>query len=400
MEEQINTQQEPYRRNFANRPAEVFGQDMTIQHQPIERPAQVFHPLPTPTGPAPYHLSLSSVLPPEQIESIRTSGRLIFHTTGDTGGIKSPEPQQITMAHMGREFDNPDPLTHPAFFYHLGDVVYYYGEAKQYHSQFYEPAIHYAAPIFAIPGNHDGDVFDERVPSLAAFVDNFCAITPHHNKEAGDALRDTMTQPNVYWTLETPFATFIGLYSNVPEGGQLDDDQIAWFEAELTEAPTDKALIIAVHHPVYSADTHHSGSRYIGELLNAAIAKTKRIPDLVLNAHVHNYQRFTRQLDGRSIPYIVAGAGGYWHLHEVIRQDSGAKIDVPFFISDMEVTLENYCDDRHGYLRFEVTPETITGTYFAVPRPQEPWSAPSLEIDRFVLDLKTHQITQQGPSVI
>ena len=398
MEEQIDTQQAYRERNFANRPAEVFGQDMTIQNQPIERLAQVFHPLPTPTGPAPYHLSLSSILPPAQIASIRASERMVFHTTGDTGGIKSPEPQLITIEHMGRDFDNPDPLTHPAFFYHLGDVIYYYGEAKQYHSQFYEPAIHYAAPIFAIPGNHDGDVFDETVPSLAAFVDNFCASTPRHNKEAGDALRDAMTQPNVYWTLETPLATFIGLYSNVPEGGKLDDEQIAWFEAELTHAPTDKALIVAVHHPVYSADTHHSGSHYMGELLDQAITKTGRKPDMVLTAHVHNYQRFTRQLDGARIPYIVAGAGGYWHLHDVIRQDSGAKINLPFFIADMGVTLENYCDDRHGYLRFEVTPQTITGTYFAVPRPQESWSAPAREVDRFTLDLKTHQITQQGVS--
>lgn len=391
MEEQIHAQQQ---RNFANRPAEVFGQDMTIQHRPIERPSQVFHPLPTPTGPAPYHLSLSHILPPEQIERIRTSGRLVFHSTGDTGGVKSPEPQLITIKHMEKDFDNPDPLTHPAFFYHLGDVVYYYGEASQYLSQFYEPAIHYPAPIFAIPGNHDGDVFDETVPSLAAFVANFCASTPHHTKEAGDALRDAMTQPNVYWTLETPFATFIGLYSNVPEGGKLDDQQIAWFESELAQAPTDKALIIAAHHPIYSADTHHSGSHYMSKILDEASTKTGRKPDIVLTGHVHNYQRFTRQLDGASIPYIVAGGGGYWHLHEVIRQDNGEKITTPFPISDMGVTLENYCDDRHGFLRFEVTAQTITGTYFAVPRPQESWSAPATPVDTFTLDLKTHQLTQ------
>src|SRR5215470_13264858 len=109
MEEQTDTPQAYRGRNFANRPAEVFGQDMTIQHEPIIRPAQVFHPLPTPTGPAPYHLSLSSVLPPDQIASIQASGRLVFHCAGDTGGIKSPEPQLITIDHMGRDFENPDP---------------------------------------------------------------------------------------------------------------------------------------------------------------------------------------------------------------------------------------------------------------------------------------------------
>lgn len=392
MEEQIHTHHKHHGRHFANRPAETFGQDMPVQHRPIVRPAQVFHPLPRPTGSAPYHLSLSSILPAEQLESISSSGRLVFHTIGDTGGVQSAEPQQIVMEHMDRDFNDPDPLTHPAFFYHLGDVVYYYGEARYYQAQFYDPASHYPAPILAIPGNHDGDVFDETVPSLAAFVDNFCSPEPRHMKEAGDALRDAMTQPNVYWTLEAPFVNIIGLYSNVPEGGRLDDEQIAWFEEELARAPIDKALIIAVHHPIYSADTHHSGSLYIGEILDQAITKTGRKPDLVLTAHVHNYQRFTRRLDGWYIPYIVAGSGGYWHLHEVIKQDHGAKVDPPFFISDMGVMLENYCDDRHGYLRLEVTPKTITGTFFTVPRPQEPWSAPAREADKFILDLREHQL--------
>src|SRR5579859_3522441 len=286
-------------RDFADRPGVVHHDTITVQREPYHPyPVRQFRPLPTPPGPAPYHLSLAETLPPERIEQIHAAGHVVFHTVGDTGGVESPEPQVIVMKHMEQDFAGSDPSVQPAFLYHLGDIAYYYGEASQYYPQFYEPAEHYPAPIFAIPGNHDGDVFNEAVPTLTAFLNNFCAPTPRHNKEAGDALRDAMTQPNVYWTLETPLATFIGLYSNVPEGGKLDDEQIAWFEAELTQAPTDKALIIAVHHPVYSADSHHSGSHYIGELLDQAITKTGRKPDLVLTAHVHNYQRFTRQLDG------------------------------------------------------------------------------------------------------
>src|SRR5690348_17748218 len=34
----------------------------------------------------------------------------------------------------------------PAFLYHLGDVVYYYGEADRYYEQFYEPYKGYDAP--------------------------------------------------------------------------------------------------------------------------------------------------------------------------------------------------------------------------------------------------------------
>ena len=52
-----------------------------------------------------------------------------------------------------------------------------------------------------------------------------------------------MTQPNVYWTLETPFVTFIGLYTNVPEGGWMDNNQIAWLQSELTAAPQNNSLV-------------------------------------------------------------------------------------------------------------------------------------------------------------
>ena len=44
----------------------------------------------------------------------------------------------------------------PSFFYHLGDVVYNFGEAAYYYDQFYEPYRNYPAPILGIPGNHDG----------------------------------------------------------------------------------------------------------------------------------------------------------------------------------------------------------------------------------------------------
>ena len=66
----------------------------------------------------------------------------------------------------------------PAFLYHLGDVVYFNGDESQYGPQLYEPYAHYPVPIFAIPGNHDGDNSDDlSVPSLSAFVLNFCSPT-------------------------------------------------------------------------------------------------------------------------------------------------------------------------------------------------------------------------------
>ncbi len=380
-------------------PSRRFGRVIPPSQAPIIRQQasaatqQKPQPLPAPTGAAPYHLSLDQVLTPAAMQTIQSSGRLVFHIVGDTGGVKTPQDQEIVATHMEQDFAASDPAARPSFYYHLGDVVYYYGQAADYYGQFYEPYTHYNAPILAIPGNHDGDLIDTSVPSLAAFVENFCSTQPHLSTEAGDSARDTMTQPNVYWTLETPFVTFIGLYTNVPEGGWMDADQVAWLHSELSAAPQNKALIVAMHHPIYSADTYHSGSAYMSGILDQAIQTTGRVPDAVFAGHVHNYQRFTRTLNGRAIPYIVAGAGGYWNLHTMQTAPGGGAIQTPYPVPNEEgVILESYLANRHGYLLMEVDGTTLKGQYFSVPRLQESWSAPAQLVDSFTLNLQTHEL--------
>ena len=360
---------------------------------------QPFRPLPAPTGAPPYHLALANVLPPEQIQSITDAGRLVFHIVGDTGGIKTPVPQMNVAQQMEKDYNSSAVDSYPAFFYHLGDVVYFYGEAEEYYPQFYEPYSSYQAPIFAIPGNHDGDLSRDmeaqNIPSLAAFVTNFCTSIPHHTADAQEEPRHAMTQPNVYWTLETPLVTIVGLYTNVPEGGQLDDDQISWLEAELQQAPADKALIVAMHHPIYSYDDHHSGSPYMHRVLDAAMQQASRMPDAVFAGHVHNYQRFTRQLNGRSLPYIVAGAGGYHNLHHVPQSLKNPPQPLPFTVPEEEgVVLETFCDDQFGFFRLEVTADTLKGDYFTVTGYQDPYlGQDAIHYDAFTIDRKAGTVT-------
>ena len=364
-----------------------------VRHQFAEAAKQPSQPLPKPTGASPYHLALDQVLPAATMQAIQSAGRLVFHLVGDVGGIKAPQEQEIVAMHMVQDLAAPTPSARPVFFYCLGDIVYYYGQAGDYYAQFYEPYMHYDAPIFSIPGNHDGDIdpSNPSAPSLAAFVENFCAAGPHLSSEAGDSGRDAMTQPNVYWTLETPFVTFIGLYTNIPEGGWMDNDQIAWLQAELKGAPPDKALIVSMHHPIYSLDTYHSGSVYMGTILDQAIQESMRTPDAVFAGHVHNYQRFTRSLNSRDVPYIVAGAGGYWNLH-YMQKVNGAAIQAPYQIPGEDVTLASYCDNYHGYLLMEVDKQTLKGQYYSVPRPQASWNAPAQLVDSFTLNLQTHKM--------
>ena len=356
-------------------------------------PPAVFQPLPKPTGTAPFHLDLKTVIPAALYDQINSSKKMIFHIVGDTGGVKNPADQQIVADHMEMQFDKQHPLQDPLFFYHLGDVVYYYGKASEYNSQFYEPYKFYPAPIFAIPGNHDGDIDPTDVSkpkSLDAFVRLFCAKKAALPPEAGDTARSTMTQPNVYWTLVTPLAYIIGLYSNVPEGGEIRADQEQWFINELKNAAKErssKAIIVTLHHPPYSMDAHHGASTKMQQLLDNSFTQSGVLPDMVLTGHVHNYQRFTRTISGRQIPYIVAGAGGYWHLHNVNTGTSAIKTPVktPF----KNVVFEKYSEDRHGFLRLEIDMQLkqLTGNYFTVPRMQESWKAAPVLFDSFVLDL-------------
>lgn len=288
-------------------------------------------PVPSPRILQP-RINLADVVDGPFIKAISQAGKIIFHAVGDTGAAKVTGP--VTEARvadlMVADLAAGGPLT-PAFFFHLGDVVYHFGEGQFYYDQFYEPFRGYDRPIFAIPGNHDGMVFGPhvdvpKIPTLQAFLRNFCGAAPGPSPDAGGLVRSVMTQPGVYFTLDAPFVSIIGLYSNVlegpgvisSEGGQypVSDDQLNFLAAELTRLKParqagERAVIVAVHHPPLSVDAKSGGARGLSNDIDAACQKAGMWPDAVLSGHAHLYQRFTRQVDGRQIPYVVSGSGGF-----------------------------------------------------------------------------------------
>jgi Calcineurin-like phosphoesterase len=350
-------------------------------------PPQVFQPLPAPPGQPPYRLELKDVIGAEACSAIEQHGVLVFHAVGDSGGVTAPQPQQIVAMWMEHDYETLTPP--PAFFYHLGDVVYFDGERNRYYDEFYEPYLNYPGPILGIPGNHDGDLGIPPVgSSLEGFMVNFCATEAAVMPDARDVERPAMTQPNCYWTLLAPLVTIVGLYTNCPEHGVVEQGQVDWFTGELAAADAAKALIVALHHPPYSADDHHGASKPMRQLLEDAFAASGRTPDLVLTGHVHNYQRFTVPQAGKKLTYIVAGAGGYPNLHSMAHVD-GAPPPIPWTDTGTGATLESYNQEhRHGFLRLSVTTSEIAGVYTTVPRPQESWSSGPVEaIDSFTIEL-------------
>ena len=124
-------------------------------------------------------------------QAITAAGQIVFHCVGDTGSVTGPETQNLVADKMVTDFDEANAADVPSFFFHLGDVVYYFGEGAYYYDQFYEPYRNYPAPIIAIPGNHDGVVWQaDPAPTLQAFLRNFCTAAPAQSPGFGRIAAD------------------------------------------------------------------------------------------------------------------------------------------------------------------------------------------------------------------
>jgi Calcineurin-like phosphoesterase len=325
-------------------------------------------------------MEMDSILP-QQSAAAEDAKTLVFHAVGDTGGVYGDDVEKAISGAMNAQISPDENIAaNPAFLYILGDVVYFNGENKLYPSQFYEPFQYYRASIFAIAGNHDGDTNvrpgdpPDTEPSLFGFMRNFCDTTSQFESP----YRPTMTQPYVYWTFDTPLAKIVGLYSNVD--GSLDargsSEQQNWLEVEFSnfakEDQKDKALILTVHHPPYSLDTTHRGYADIQVAIDRAIQNTGCSPTIVLTGHLHSYQRFDRNLNGKKIPYVTAGAGGYANrpqlLHK-IETVNGQPLKDGLQTTLQGILLMKHNDLNPGFLRITVdgNKKTLTSEYFVVP---------------------------------
>jgi hypothetical protein len=301
------------------------------------------------------------VLAPSELGAIRRAGALRFHCVGDTGGLHNPGPQREVAAAMVAQLGGDQPVR---FFFHLGDIVYLHGEEAGYEPQFVAPYAAYTAPILAIAGNHDGDLApDGGEAALAAFMRHFCAPPGPFGADKRRPADRLVYQPNVYWTLRHEWVTIIGLYTDVPDGGHLGEGQLQWLVGELRAAPRGITLILAMHHPVFSADTAHGSNLALGDRLDRCFERAGRAPDAVFSAHAHNYQRFTRLHDGLEIPYVVAGSGGFRELHAL---GFGVPDTPASFAGLSGVTLERYQDERFGFLTVTAAPSGAVVHYNTV----------------------------------
>jgi acid phosphatase type 7 len=393
-----------------------------------------------------FTLKLKHVDPAEN-DRLRHAGLMTFHMIGCTGDYTDHQPQEQLAAAMAEQADSPgsvgasnSPAAAASFMFHLGDVVYKDENSADpdrddqnqlYNAQFYAPYTGYGRRIFAIAGNHDGKVSPHaRKSELLHFFTNHCAASARKSSDNITDQRAAMTQPYVYWRLNTPLAYIIGLYSNIANGGLLDDpfhrrrnSQYRWLVAQLQDVrgrnahnTPRKAVLLAVHYPPYSGTTNFAQrgdptlgptnateARPLGEVLQWAFTESGLRPDAVFSAHAHLYQRLTyRYDDGWEVPYLVAGSGGHAPVESMWKGcdgTAGQAKEAPFeavlpsqFIlppgDRVQVIAHN--DQDFGFLRVTVAANRLTGEFFTKG------ASPLALADSFSLDLGTHLVTEAG----
>ena len=368
----------------------------------------------------------------EFVDAIQKQGKIVFHSLGDSGASEAGKlPNELrVMAAITTECRTLPVPDSPAFLYHLGDLVYNFGDAKYYYDQFYEPLRNYPRPIFAIPGNHDSFIVpgtDQSNEPLAVFSRNFCATAPRVTVEAGSLHRTAMTQPGVYFSLDAPFVRIIGLFSNSLEdpgvissqGGQwrdVPDFQLSYLRAQLQRIRDEKyagGVIIAMHHPPFSYSPppqgggrnggNHGGSPAMLREIDTICKEVGVYPHAVLSGHAHNYQRFTRTVgfvegSDYEVPFIVCGSGGhnvntlvYHDFHH--KQDPKPGADVTYLEQDAAVTskklvIDHSDDYNFGYLRVTVDKTQLVIEFIPTSH------GGNLGPDKVTVDLKSHRLVR------
>ena len=337
-------------------------------------------------------MNLSDIIGADGVNQIQKLGEIRFHTLGDSG-VGHAEDAEKVADDMATDYKPDAGSLNPAFLFHLGDVLYGPGKEDHYGERFYRPYRHYPGKIIAIPGNHDGEAKSAADnPSLIAFRTNFCAKTAVVPPQASGSgiYRETMTQPGVYWMLDAPFVRIIGLYSNCLENpgflegdGGKDSSQLDWLKKTLKSISgknANKALVIATHHPPYSA-AGHSGSTEMRQSIDAICTAAGVTPDAFLSGHAHNYQRYTRRTGGKQVPYIVVGTGGI--APQKVPDATGQPAD------DSHETTYDAAMASYGYLYVTASAKELKFEFWPLSE-----TSHTQPFDPITIDLSTHVLTR------
>ena len=246
-----------------------------------------------------------------------------FMVIGDTG--EGDDPQYAVVPGFLKVSQGTD------FAVLASDVIYPVGGTDDYGSKFFRPYRDYAAPIYAIPGNHDW------YEDLHGFMRVFCAAPPlapeaapgrpvrawlrsllWHRPRAADEQRlaearelrsapsQQAVQPGPYWAIDAGPVRIIGIDTGLL--GTIDAEQGRWLR-EVSQGDRPKILITG--SPLYVDGEHHPCAIEGGGTVDDIVRDPGHHYVAAIGGDIHNYQRYPVRVDGgRTIQYVVAGGGG------------------------------------------------------------------------------------------
>src|SRR6266481_130208 len=131
-----------------------------------------------------------------------------------------------------------------------------------------------------------------------------------------------------YYTYKKGNVRFFVLNSNY-----MDPKQLAWLEAQLTDAGNGGWKICYFHHPLYSSGQFHGPSLELRKLLEPLFIKYG--VDVVFSGHDHVYERIRPQ---QGIYYFMEGASGELrpgNLAHTAITEKGFDTDRSFVLSEI-----------------------------------------------------------------
>ncbi|MFN2263559.1 MAG: DNRLRE domain-containing protein [Anaerolineales bacterium] len=184
----------------------------------------------------------------------------------------------------------------PGTVFTLGDNVYPDGTIDEYNTYYDETWGRFKNRTYPSVGNHE-----YQTPGAAGYFEYFGAA-------AGDPSEG-------YYSFDLGSWHIVVLNSNCSDVScDTNSPQGQWLQADLAANPSVCTLAI-FHHPLFSSNSSSTRGQSFWEILYQAGA------DIVLNGHVHNYERFGLQNPngvadpGRGIREFIVGTGGRSHAN-------------------------------------------------------------------------------------
>jgi hypothetical protein len=129
------------------------------------------------------------------------------------------------------------------------------------------------------------------------------------------------------------------------------------------------------------------------KVIDKVCAEVGIYPDIHLSGHSHLYERFTRTVEGRQIPYIVSGNAGYPGLPGL--KKGGKPAPVPNVgqlgtdASGNPLKLETFNNKTFGFLRVTVSASELDVVSIGV----DPDTYKTAPMDGFSVNLETGVVT-------